>query len=944
MTRFGRRARRPAQRAQAPDLEIRSIQGKLAFAKYRQTGQSELLNVAAAAFQDAAAGRPPRSTERAVHLANYAACLEARYSDGAGEPADLDIAIASFQEALEAITDQHPDHAGILSNLGACLLRLFERDGHPEDLDAAIIQQRTAVNSTPRNHSKRALRLSNLGASLRTRFDRDGDSGDLDAAIGFGQEAADLLQRGDAQRAAALTNLGNSLLIKYQETEELADLERAVQAQQEAVNETERGQPGWAMRQSNLGNCLEKRYWATHQPADLDAAIAAGQLAAGEPAMSTDRAGYLSNLAGSRHARFQRDHDAADLSAAIADGQAALELTPPGHPDRALYLKNLGRYRHTQFTQTQDRADLDAAIGYWRDASQEPTSPPDMRLSAAQRWGEAAAEGRRPEAVAGYVTAVGLLAAVAWTGLDRKSRAGQLARWTGLAADAAACAVRDGQGRLAVELLEQGRSVLWSQALNLRTDLTELTRAAPALAGRVNDIRSELDRPLPLDAAQPGSPAGDGNRDPAASRRSRDLQAAIDRRRSLAREWTNLLAEVRALNGFEHFLAATPYPELAAAADSGPVIVVNASQYGCHALIIRKGQDHPLAVELDDVTLDMIVGQANTLLRAVRAGAAPGRSFLQWERDRRALLDVLDWLWAAVAAPVLARLSGAATPPAEPAVAEPAQGPGAAPPAQVPGRAELPRVWWCPTGPLTVLPLHAAGHYPRLGSSAAGTDSVPGRVVSSYTPTLAALLRARARRAPQTARQLAVGLPETPGRPRLRAVTEEMRVLARHFPPGELNHQLIGSAATGADVLATIGAHTWIHLACHAGQEQSDPDRSGFFLWDGPLTLGALAEQPTQGRDLAFLSACQTAAGSVGHLDEAIHLAAAMQFLGYRGVVATMWTIADSPAPAVADTFYSAVAGRPDAASDALHSAASALRRDDPTNPLLWAPYLHLGL
>jgi hypothetical protein len=477
--------------------------------------------------------------------------------------------------------------------------------------------------------------------------------------------------------------------------------------------------------------------------------------------------------------------------------------------------------------------------------------------------------------------------------------------------------------------------VLWSQALNLRTDLTELTRAAPALARRVNDLRAELDRPLPADSTQRGSPASDDNGDPAASRRSRDLQAAIDRRRSLAREWTAALAEVRALNGFEHFLAAIPYPELAAAADSGPVIVVNASQYGCDALIIRKGEDRPLAVELDDVTRDMIVRQANTMLRAVSAGGAPGRSFPQRDRDRRDVLDVLDWLWAAVAAPVLARLPGAA---------EPAQEPGPAPAARDPARAGLPRVWWCPTGPLTVLPLHAAGRYPRLGTSAAGTDSVPDRVVSSYTPTLAALLRARAGRAPQTARQLAVGLPETPGRPRLRAVTEEMRVLARHFPPGELNRQLTGPAATGADVLATIGAHTWIHLACHAGQDQGDPDRSGFFLWDGPLTLGALAEQPTRGRDLAFLSACQTATGSVGHLDEAIHLAAAMQFLGYRGVVATMWTIADSPAPVVADTFYSAVAGRPDAASDALHSAASALRRGDPTNPLLWAPYLHLGL
>ena len=80
------------------------------------------------------------------------------------------------------------------------------------------------------------------------------------------------------------------------------------------------------------------------------------------------------------------------------------------------------------------------------------------------------------------------------------------------------------------------------------------------------------------------------------------------------------------------------------------------------------------------------------------------------------------------------------------------------------------------------------------------------------------------------------------------------------------------------------------------------------------LTVADLIAQPTQRRDLAFLSACQTAASGARHLDEAIHLAAAMQFLGYRHVIATLWTIADLPSPKVADTCYTAltVDGQPD--------------------------------
>jgi len=72
-----------------------------------------------------------------------------------------------------------------------------------------------------------------------------------------------------------------------------------------------------------------------------------------------------------------------------------------------------------------------------------------------------------------------------------------------------------------------------------------------------------------------------------------------------------------------------------------------------------------------------------------------------------------------------------------------------------------------------------------------------------------------------------------------------------------------------------------------------------------------------------------------------------MQFLGYRHVIATMWSIADSPAPHVADAVYAELAtdGTPDPGhtAQALHQAIHALRRQDPTNPILWAPYTHLG-
>jgi CHAT domain-containing protein len=169
----------------------------------------------------------------------------------------------------------------------------------------------------------------------------------------------------------------------------------------------------------------------------------------------------------------------------------------------------------------------------------------------------------------------------------------------------------------------------------------------------------------------------------------------------------------------------------------------------------------------------------------------------------------------------------------------------------------------------------------------------------------------------------------------------------RALPPAADHHQLTGPLATRTEVLAAIAAHNWIHLACHARQEQTDPASSGFARWDGSLTISDLAAQPALRPDLAFLSACQTVTGSSRHLDEAIHLAGALQLLGARHVVATMWSISDLAAPKVTDSFYTNLTGPggPDAARAAasLHDAVLELRDAYPDWPVIWAPYIHLG-
>ena len=152
---------------------------------------------------------------------------------------------------------------------------------------------------------------------------------------------------------------------------------------------------------------------------------------------------------------------------------------------------------------------------------------------------------------------------------------------------------------------------------------------------------------------------------------------------------------------------------------------------------------------------------------------------------------------------------------------------------------------------------------------------------------------------------LAAGVPDAPayapGARPLPAVPAELQVLASYLPPPGRATQLLGPAATRQAVLDALPGHCWLHLSCHGVQHPADASLSAFLLHDQPLTLADLADLHLRDTDLAYLAACQTAAGDLRLLDEARHLAGALQLTGYRHVLATLWSISDAAAPVMAE-------------------------------------------
>lgn len=101
---------------------------------------------------------------------------------------------------------------------------------------------------------------------------------------------------------------------------------------------------------------------------------------------------------------------------------------------------------------------------------------------------------------------------------------------------------------------------------------------------------------------------------------------------------------------------------------------------------------------------------------------------------------------------------------------------------------------------------------------------------------------------------------------------------------------LVGST-TVAKTSESIKVANIMHLACHGIQDPEDATRSGFCLGDGRLSISELMQLDIKHGFLAFLSACETARGSEDQPDQAMHLAAAMLFVGFKSVVATMWSV-----------------------------------------------------
>ncbi|MEU1606782.1 CHAT domain-containing protein [Micromonospora matsumotoense] len=845
---------------------------------------------------------------------------------------DLSMAKRHADVAVAAAGESDPTRTDVLVRCVNVYRLSFERFGQLADIDTAVRLSREVQRSTDPDHVLTARQL--LALCLVMRFVRTGGPDDIDEAIAHCRSGLAAMPGQHVDRAPLNGVLVIALVQRWVSLDgaDDADLREAVQVSRQVVANLPNIGTVRAQLLSTHGVLLVMHGLSSNSSLHLDEAIRSAREAVESPTAGTQRAGHLVSLAHSLLIRARMSSDPKGVSDAVETGMAALAGFSPGHPDRARALNVLGTALRIRYLIDHDPADLDAAVGMWRSSSASRAGAIEIRMTAARTWAQTAAEAGDAElALEAYGTAVGLLPLLAWRGLDRTVQEKRLTTVSGLAGDAAAWAIAAGQPERAVELLEQGRQVLWSQALQTRSDLSELAVVAPALAHELDRTRRELDgaEASPI-IALPARTGGEMGHDLLTSALRGPHRAETEdagHRRRLAERWEKLAAEARRRPGFENFLHPPSFAALQPASTGGAAVLVNTSRWRSDAIIVTA--DGVRAVPLPWLSHDTAHHRAAAFLevqRAVEGGGGPAERVAL----HQTLVSLQRWLWDTVGESVCTALDdilGGATD-------------------------RRHRVWWCPTGPLTMLPLHAAGRFGASAPLAAKRRiSVAARCVSSYIPSLSALLRARATPAPPgPPRAFAVGLGTLPGQASLPAVSDELRAVSSHVPGLRV---LSGRSATVEGVLTALEQHSWAHFACHGDQDFKRPSAAALRLVDGRLSVldlaGRLAagSRSSGGADLAYLSACRTAAGGRDLPDEAIHLTAALQMAGFRHVIGSQWAVSDRVAAQVADDVYAGLkAGErldADGAAVALDKAIDRVRREHPDRPELWAALIHTG-
>ena len=565
----------------------------------------------------------------------------------------------------------------------------------------------------------------------------------------------------------------------------------------------------------------------------------------------------------------------------------------------------------SRFKLFKDRRDIEEIMELFVIATTDTSTGVPRRFRTSFEWTETARFFSHPSTLTAYETAISLmqesLSFAPTLEIQNFHLVAMRDQYEKLPLNYASYLIQIGQLKQAIETLERGRGLLWSEMRGFRASIDQLRAVNLPLAETFAAINRDLEALTvsgsPVFRMQDGQVDGHEGMDP--------VGRLVVKQRKLVEEREKLISQIRAQPGFDSFLIPPSFDTLRSAAAGGPVILINHSEWRSDIIILFHGSPPSLIPTSDD-----FYDRAKGLLEKLLAARDKGLDSGEYED---ALEEVLKHLYDLVGSPVIERLRELKIP-------------------------EQSRVWWCPTSVFCSLPLHAMGPIPSNGPIKLYFSDI---YISSYTPTLSALIESRE---PSTQ---SLGVPSmllvVQPDDEIPSSIEEMHIVQAVCPSVET---LSGKMATPAVILKYLRKQQFAHISCHGVLKAGKPFDTFFELYEGThLTLLDIVRSLLPSAEFAFLSACHTAEITEESIsNEGLHLAAAVQYSGFRSVVGTMWAVVDDDGPLVAEKFYKSVfsatdewKGKPhyERTAKALRDAVRDLRKKMTLES--WVNYVHYG-
>ncbi|EXM20063.1 hypothetical protein FOTG_11883 [Fusarium oxysporum f. sp. vasinfectum 25433] len=794
---------------------------------------------------------PDESPTKAAHMANLGILLKEKYSVLRVED-DFESGCKSLETAIASSSEDQNTIATWLEKLADLYDAKHGNLGRLEDLETVCRLRRDSLSATADDRERDKLaRQIQLARTLYELFEETRNLSELQESITLTRETVAVTPEDDPEWLDRIRKLNVAIYILYHETGDSKDLEEAINVVKRYLEKASKDHPHWSEQLSNYSNYLDSLHSRTGDLAHLEEAVEFGRMSLKDiPKNSPNLQIVLGNLSIVLSRRSMIRGSMVDLEESVSYARTALEVTPKSMPEDSPF-----------------RTDIWTTLG-------------DL---FAAKFGTTWVTSDLEEAVRSYRCAVEhptgniLRRIIAATSVMPLCLSLQDAYDIGRTAIdlvpgiATARSLETGDRQHLLSFARGLAASVTGAAIRLKKDPSEalaiLEQGRGILGSSLDDIRTdikELQQAFPQ-LAERFMRVREELEPSTGSHFSDELEEDRGlRRRNAAENFDDILDEIRKKPGFEDFLGPLATDQILAAAAYGPIVVINSSWMGCEGIVIERERITSMVFkDLDD-----------------------GELIERAEGFDLGTPNTLEWLWNTITGRVLEALGFTETPP---------------------NQQEWPHVWWIPTGPLSRFPLHASGrHRERSGKT------VMDRVISSYSPSLRALVHGRRQRVVTAgpAKALLIDAEYTENHPHLPQARAEIKVVSKICESMAIRPVSVGQSKQ--DMLSGLRNCKIFHFAGHGYTNGDDPSKSHLCLSDtsDPLTVGDILRLNLHEASpfLAYLSACST--GRVQDdkfIDESIHLISAFQLAGFRHVIGTLWKVRDKHCVDVARVTYEAI-------------------------------------